>query len=246
MNYEYQRIQQSLKLMMKSKKATYQTIAKVLKVSPATVKRRLNGDDLSLQQLKEFAEALSISFYELIELSKQTQREPHLFTEEQEKFLSRDLRTMLVFRLILSGQDFSKIKAVLKLSEKDLRTMAKGFERDGLAQLLPGDRFIPLVHFPFKWRPHGPLSKAYDQMILENLFARIKVNTENAGLHRQFEFALSSDAYKKFCQEVEDLFLKYRGLSELHLSSRIHLDEMVSGILFIDRFSLWHVSERQL
>lgn len=245
MNYEFQRIQQALKTIMRSKKLTYQTIAKALKISPATVKRRLNGDDLSLKHLKEFAETLSVSFYELIELSKQNQREPHLFTEEQEKLLSRDLRNMLAFRLIISGQNFSQIKTSLKLSDKELRVIAKAFDRVGLSQLLPGDRFIPLVHFPFKWQLNGPLSNAFDQMILENLFTRIKTNPENAGLHRQFEFALSSDIYKKFCRETEDLFLKYRGLSELHLSSKIQLEEMVSGILFIDRFSLWDISSRQ-
>lgn len=238
MNYEYQRIQKTLKSIMKSKKATYETVAKLLHVSPATVKRRLNGDDLSLQQLKEFAEALSISFYELIELSKQVQRESHVFTEEQEKFLSRELVHMLAFRLIVSGHSFSQIKLSLKLSEKDLRAMAKHFEKVGLVQLMPGDRLLPLVHFPFKWKQGGYLSKAYDELIIENIFSRIKTNSE-PGLYRRFEFALGTDAYKKFCRELEEVYVKYRGLSELQLSSKTQIDQLVSGILFMDRFSLW-------
>lgn len=239
MNYEYQKIQKALKVLMKSKHATYQSVARTLKVSPATIKRRLNGGDMTLQQLKEFAEALSVSFYELIELSKNLKREPHLFTLEQEKLLSSDIKLMLLFRLILAGQSYLQIKALLRLTDKDLQKAGIAFEKVGLAQLLPGNRFLPLVRFPFRWQQEGPLFNTYRNITLTNILDRIRCNNGAAGLHKQFEFALSSETYRQLCDEVMSVYSKYQSLSEIHLSSQIDLNQVVSGVFFVDQFSIW-------
>jgi hypothetical protein len=106
-------------------------------------------------------------------------------------------------------------------------------------QLFPKDRLVVLVHFPFHWRPNGPLEKAYDDLILKNIFQRIRLRRESVGLNKPFEFALSPDAYQNFCHEVSDVHKKYRILSEIHLGSRVDWSHLVSGILFIDQFSIW-------
>lgn len=239
MNYEHQRIQKTLKQLMKKNGESYQSVAKTLRISPATVKRRLNGPDMTIQQLKEFAEVFSMSFYEVLELSKGLQREAYLFTPEQEKLLASKLSLMSVFRLILAGQSYAQIKTALKFSDKDMRKTASDFERAGLAQLLPGDRFVALVHFPFRWQPNGALSKAYDGVILKNMLRRIENDNKGAGLNRKFELAMSRDSYRNFCTDIQSVYDRYRGLSEIHLSSRIELDQIVSGIFFIDQFSIW-------
>lgn len=246
MNYELEKIQQSLKLLMKSKKSTYEQMAKALKISPATVKRRLNGSDITLQHLKEFADTLSISFYELIEFSKNIKREPHLFTDSQEELLAFKLVNMLAFRSILAGISYEKIKFELKISDKDLRKLAKDFEKTGLAQLNPKDRFIPLVHFPFKWQQNGPLSKAYEPLILQNIIEKMKTSKKEKALNKKFEFALSPEAQKNFCQEIESIYAKYQTLSELQLSSKIDNNHLVSGLLFVDQFSIWDQSKKAL
>ena len=70
MGYEHERIQKALKLLMKKRKATYQSMGLILNISSATIKRRLNGNSITIEQLTELASALSVSFYELIEFSK--------------------------------------------------------------------------------------------------------------------------------------------------------------------------------
>lgn len=244
MDYECKKIQKTLKTLMKSQKATYETMAKALKTSPATIKRRLNGGDLTLQQLKDLASVLSISFYEVIELSKYTKREPHLFTVEQEKILASDLKVQMLFRHILAGTSFSQIKAQLKLSEKDLRKYARDLEKVGLAQLLPGDRFASLVHYPVRWQPNGALHKAYSEKVLKNIFARVENSNECAGYNKKFELLLNDEAYAKFCEEIQTIYSRYLNLSEIHMETRPDLSRVVSGLLFIDRFSVWDEQNR--
>lgn len=245
MDYEQLKIQRALKSLMKKRKITYQDIARTLKVSPATIKRRLNGLDISIRQLKELAEALSISFYELIELSKETHREPHLFTVEQEEFLASDINAIKIFRLILAGQTFSQIKSHFNGSEKILRSFARHLEKLGLAKLLPGDRFIAMVHFPFRWRTGGKLEKTYNKLILTNLTQRMVQDNGGAGINRKFEFALSEETYRAYCKDVEGVYLKYRNLSEIHLNVKVDMNHIVSGVFFIDQFSLWQSNYEQ-
>ncbi len=237
--YEQKKIQKTLKDLMKQKKMTYESVGKRLKISPATVKRRLNGEDLNLRHLKEFAGCFSLSFYDLIEISKEHHREPHQFTEAQERLLSSELWIMNLFRMILAGLDLAEIKKRLNISEKDVRKVARDLEKAELAQLLPGDRFIPIVQFPFKWLPNGPLSKTYDKLIVKNVTKRIELDAGKAGLNRQFEIALSPEMYKKFCDDIQLCYEKYRNISELYLSSRINWDHLVSGVFYADFFSLW-------
>lgn len=246
MDYECKKIQKTLKTLMKSKKATYETMAIALKTSPATIKRRLNGDDLTLQQVKDLASALSVSFYEIIELSKYVKREPHLFTSEQENILASDLKIQMLFRYILAGTSFSEIKSNLKLSEKDLRKHARDLEKVGLTQLLPGDRFISLVHYPVRWQPNGALQKAYGEFVLENIFSRIKNDKNPAGYNKKFELILNDEAYSKFCEEIQTVYARYLNLSEIHMETQPDLDRVVSGLLFIDRFSVWDNQKRGL
>lgn len=243
--YEQDKIQKTLKALMKQKKMNYKSMGEKLKVSSATIKRRLNGADLSLRQLKELAECLSLSLYEVIELSKQNFLEPHFFTNPQELILASELWIMNLFRMILAGLGTGEIKRRLNVPEKDLRRVMREFEKVGLAKLFPGDRFVATVQFPFRWQNDGPLSKAYSKLIVKNVTDRIEKDLGTAGINRQFEIALSPELYEKFCKDIQDCYEKYRGLSELYLSSRIEWSNLVSGIFFIDRFSPWDFPGRR-
>lgn len=247
MNYECKKIQKTLKSLMKSKKATYESMAKALKTSPATIKRRLNGEDLTLKQLRELASALSVSFYEIIELSKVVKREPHLFTEEQEKLLSSSFKIKMLFRQILAGASFNKIKNELSLSEKELRAFSRDLEKVGLIQLLPGDRFSLMVHYPFRWQSNGHLQKTYGNLVLQNIFSRIECDNGKAGFNKKYELILNDEAYHKFCEEIQSTYSKYLNLSEIHMETQPDLTRVVSGIFFIDRFSVWeNINHRKL
>jgi transcriptional regulator with XRE-family HTH domain len=224
---------------MRERKETYESLGRKLNLSPATVKRRLNGEDISLSQLKQMARVFSISFYELIELSKRVRRTAHLFTKAQEDLLASDPNFMTVFRRILTGQTFAEIKSAIGMSDRELRRVARRLEDVELARLLPGDWFEPLVRFPFQWQKNGALERQYQGHLLRNLFYRIENGRDQAGFYKQFEFALSSESYLEFCKAIEVVYEKYRALSEIHLDTKPDWNHLVSGLLFIDRFSLW-------
>ena len=239
MNYEHQKLQRALKALMKKNRLTYQSIGSALDLSTATVKRRLNGEDITINQLKEFAEILSVSFYELIELSKAEGTKPHLFTPEQEGILSTHIHYILSFRLVLAGRNFSQIRVSLNLNERQFRKILRELERVNLVRLMPQDRIVATVRFPFKWQPRGALSQTYNKHILQTIMKRIASDKGTAGVNRKFEIALPPDSYRAFCADVESVYLRYRNLSEVILGAKVEHDHIVSGLFFIDNFSVW-------
>lgn len=240
MRHEHKKIQRALKTLMKKRRMTYQDIGRALRVSPATVKRRLNGDDMTIEQLREFAGALSVSFYELIELSKKEGNEPHHFTAEQESLLSRQVSYVQVLRLALMGKTFREIQLALSaVKEAELRKILRELEKVALVRLLAGDRVVPMARFPFKWQPDGALERTYAKRIRETIAKRMVNEAGEAGLNRHFEMILSPETYQDFCQDLENTFLKYRSLSEVHLESKTDKRRLVSGVLFADIFSVW-------
>jgi transcriptional regulator with XRE-family HTH domain len=239
MDLERIKIQKALKQLMKQRRLRYRDLAKILSTSEATVKRRLNGEDLSLQQLLEIAKVLNVSFYELIELSKSQGTTEYQFSEAQEMLLSKNIINIFILRLMLMGKSFAEILTQVKIGESSLRKILREFEKVGLSKLMPGDCIILLVRFPFRWRPQGQLEKTYlkhiSQVMVERLFSR----PENAGINKQFEFLLTPELYAHFCSDLNQVYLKYRSFSQALLTNVSASDQIISGMLFVDQFSCW-------
>lgn len=242
---ELEKIQKTLKEQMRKKHFSYADFAKSLEVSEATIKRRLNGEDISIEQLREMASVMDIGFYELIELSKQQDNQVHTFTLEQENFLAKDLNHILVFRQLLMKNNLSKIIKITKMTEGALRKILRQLEEHALIKVMPQDRILMQVSFPFAWISAGPLEKTYDKLILESISARIK-NPAIDGINKKFEIALSADLHLAFCQDLEKVLQKYRNFSKVLLDSKIDDSDISSGILFIDRFSCWDRNSKNL
>lgn len=223
---------------MKKKRLSYLDLEKSLNASQATIKRRLNGDDISIAQLQELAVALGTSFYELIELSKEQDNRAYAFNQKQEEFLAKDLKHMMVFRQLLMKKSFKEICSSLDLSDSGLRKILRHLEGFELIKLMPMDRIILLATFPFQWMQNGPLEKSYEKLILDSILKRIKLGAQN-GLGRKFEIALSEDLHQSFCNDLEKVYQKYKNLSQVHMTSLTDNKDVSSGMLFVDRFSCW-------
>lgn len=236
---QVRKIQSLLKDLLKDRGHTYLSLAKILGISTVTIKRRLNGDDLSLNQIEEIAQVLEMSFYELIELSKKETRQPTEFNEEQELFLAEELIHIQIIRHVILGLTFKELTERLKISEFKLRKIMKRFENVRLLKLMAKDRIQLLVPFPFTWKPEGPLSRTYDRYVLQQITERAKAKGKKSILYRPFELALSQDMVKNFSDELLAVFIKYRDISRIRLEEKNKTEDLVSGLIFIDDFSIW-------
>nr|BFD60372.1 hypothetical protein CKG001_24790 [Bdellovibrio sp. CKG001] len=248
MKAEEAKIKDSLKKLMKEQGLQYSDLAKKLRVSTATVKRRLNKGELSLSELSEIATSLGTSFYELIEISKHNTPKPYLFSEEQEKLFASDLSYLLLFRSIVMGLNFAQLKTSLNLKETELRKRLRQLENVELIKLMPRDRIYQMARFPFQWREDGLLQKAYYQQNLRSIFSFItksyKSSTYDEGtgcVCKPFELLLSVEQKKSFARDLMEVLARYQKLSQLELNTKSTKGVTVSGIIHADEFSIWQV-----
>lgn len=238
MSLELIKIQNAIKHLMKTKRFSYIDLGNRIGASQATIKRRLNGEDISIEQLQELALALESNFYELIEISKEQDNQTYEFTQKQEDLLAKDSKHMMVFRQLLMKKTFKEVCTALTLTDGALRKILRQLEECDLIKLMPMDRIVLLANFPFKWIPNGPLEKTYEKLILETILKQIKQGAKN-GTDRTFEIALSDDLHRAFCADLEKVYQKYKNLSQAHMTSLTNDKDISSGILFVDRFSCW-------
>lgn len=238
MSLELIKIQNAIKQLMKTKRFSYADLALHLGTSQATIKRRLNGNDISIEQLQEIALALESNLYELIEISKQQGNKVYEFNLKQEELLSKDPIHMMAFRQLIMKKTFREVCKSLSITESNLRKILRKFEERGLIKLMPQDRIVLLANFPFKWIANGPLEKSYEKIILEKILQRVQQGADN-GISRKFEIALSDEFHRAFCEDLEKVYQKYRNLSQAHMTSLTDDKDISSGILFVDRFSCW-------
>lgn len=238
-DFELRKIQKAIKTLMKKNRVTYDILASDLRISPATIKRRLNGKSISIAHLSQISKILGVTFYELIELSKAEGSQAYEFCEDQEAVLAADFNHILVFRMILMGLEFKGIYTRLCISEAMLRAILKKLEAVNLVQLMAKDRIVPMAKFPFKWIPKGLLDRTYGKHIVNELFKRSAQDNGTAGINKKFEIVLTPDLYKNFCLEIDRIYQKYQGFSQAVLDSGANENLLTSGILFIDQFSCW-------
>ena len=91
MNQEILKIKSLLKQIIKDRALSYLDVAKKLNLSEATVKRLLNGNDISLNSLISLCDVLDINFYDLFEQSRTQVSNPYQFTLEQEEYFSQSI-----------------------------------------------------------------------------------------------------------------------------------------------------------
>lgn len=238
MSLELLKIQNAIKHLMKTKHFSYADLGLQLGASVATIKRRLNGDDISIEQLQEIALALDSNFYELVEISKQQENKAYEFSLKQEELLAQNFLHMMVFRHLIMKKTFKEVCSQLSITEGNLRKILRKLEDAKLIRLMPKDRITLLANFPFKWIPNGPLEKSYEEIILEKILQQLKRGVSD-GVCKKFEIALSDEFHQAFCADLEKVYQKYKNLSQAHMTSLTSDKEISSGVLFVDRFSCW-------
>ncbi|HEX7673709.1 MAG TPA: helix-turn-helix transcriptional regulator [Bdellovibrio sp.] len=246
MRLEETKIKNSLKTLMKQKGLQYKDLSKSLRISTATVKRRLNKGEIGISQLTEIAECLGVTLYELIEMSKNDSSKVYLFSEDQEQLFVKDFSYLMLFREIIKSSSFEEIKESLSLKEPELRKRLKRLEDVELIKLMPKDRISLLAKFPYKWRENGALQRAYFAKNIQSLFEYTRANYKSStysqdtgSICKPFEFLLSPESHKSFSRDLMDVYSKYLNLSEIELKSKNKNSLTVSGILLSDVFSIW-------
>jgi transcriptional regulator with XRE-family HTH domain len=172
-----------LKRALRERGLTYQSVARHLDLSLATVKRRFARGDFSLERFERICELAGVGLRELFESAEEHSAPTRQLTLTQEREIVADPRLFLVTWLVLNRTPFEEITRSYRFTERELLRYFIRLDRLRVIELQPGNRVRLLVSRRFTWRAGGPVQRYLHQRLLREFLA-----SPFTGAHEEFVF----------------------------------------------------------
>jgi DNA-binding Xre family transcriptional regulator len=157
MSYAY--LFEGLKAHYRARGLAYRDVAKVLKISEATVKRIFSTRDCTLARLEELC---SVAQVDLADIARGGPRTTRLITQlkrEQEQQLVDDLRLLIVAVCAMGNVPLEDIVRVYAVSRAQCIGLLAKLDRIGFIELRENNHYRLLVARTFQWIPDGPIMR---------------------------------------------------------------------------------------
>ena len=160
---EIEQLVATIKRELKRQRLTYRDVAKVLKLSEASVKRTFAAESFTLERIAQVATMLGFTLAEIAQQAAAEAPRVSTLTERQEKELIADEKLLLVAVCALNHWTVADILATYTLTKPEGIKRLVQLDRLRLIELLPNDRIRILVSRDFDWLPNGPMHRFFLQ-----------------------------------------------------------------------------------
>ena len=193
----------------------YKVLAEQMNVSLITVKRLLNGSDISMQKLLKICDLAGVDFSELWQSAMNKKSEHYIFTYEQDEAFFRYPHLLSFFdELVTNDGETDAIQKKWSLSDASVYLYLRKLEAIGLIQLSVQQRVSILASFPMGF---GPDSKVVKKQIADDLM-RVRDRYITTEHDQEFKLVkplqLNPELREKMYQELIELISRYGELSE--------------------------------
>lgn len=137
MDVQIQKIKAVLKDQLKKRKMTYEDLAAEMEVSVPTIKRWMGDHDLGLNDLFKICDILDLNLSDLHALTAtvSSNKTPNRLTDEQQKFLAKNMNYLAFFLQIHEGKTPQEIADRYKLTKLSLDKYLIRLEKLGLIKV---------------------------------------------------------------------------------------------------------------
>jgi arsenate reductase-like glutaredoxin family protein len=210
-----------LKRELRARGITYATLAPLLHLSEASVKRMFSRRDFTLKRLDEICRHAQIDFTELARAVVRDETLITHLTHEQEKEIVNDRKLFLVAVCVLNHVNFQQIVETYDISSAECVQLLTRLDRLKFIELLPGNRVKLLVSRTFAWLPDGPIQRFFNNQA-HNEFFRSRFNRRD-----EFMLVVNGMLSKSSSADVVNRLKRItREFSDLHNEdSRLPLGE---------------------
>jgi DNA-binding Xre family transcriptional regulator len=219
-------VRSALKLVLKRRNMSYNSLARELGVSLSTIKRILTTEDISLERLFELCEVLACPPEEIIGLARESESSEVRFSDEEDEFLARNPSLFRYHSLLLAGKTPAQISLRFRLEQKETSFYLNELERAGL--LRRTSRGLVRLKYAGRnpqWAAHGKLQQIYLHRVLSRVVDHFSAR------FREFEKLRPSEkpplslslaikrmrpaTLARFAEEAKQLFQRCRMTAEL-------------------------------
>jgi DNA-binding Xre family transcriptional regulator len=160
----------ALKRALRARGLTYHDVATELGLSLASVKRLFAEETLSLKRVDAICAMLDMEMSDLLQTMNAQERRLRQLSEAQEAAIAGDTRLLLVTVAVLNRLGPSDILARFRIDELECVRHLTWLDRQGLIELLPGNRLRLRVASNFAWRADGPIQRFFRQRLGKEYF----------------------------------------------------------------------------
>lgn len=213
----------TIKNQVKLQKITYREIAEKLGVSELTVKRQINGKDISMSKLLALCDAAGIDFADAWDSQNDLKPKHSLFSKEQDAaFFTNPNLMSFFFEMYDRGKAPAEIRKEHDLTSASLHLYLRKLEHLGLIQVSAQQN----IHFKIK----APIGFSSDSKVLMRELSEVLRDldaalTEGKEFDRYFiskPFQLSEELKAKMFEELVEIVSRYAELSEKYFSQSNH------------------------
>lgn len=174
----------ALKKALKAKGITYKMLAEHLNISEASVKRVFSQGSLTLERISAILEWAELSFLDVSRMmdSNHDERQQEL-TLEQEEVLAKDNQLCAFFHHVLFGWSIKELRRSDLFDDASINRFKTMLQDLGLSVTAPRGEIQLRVGRGVKWRPQGPMVRAYGAALREEF---LNGDFEGAGSLKNF------------------------------------------------------------
>ena len=206
---------EALKNELKARRKTYSDVARVLGLSTASVKRLFSEQSLSLTRLDLICDMLGIQITDLLHSLAEDNWQLTQLTEAQEAAIVDDPALLLLTVAVLNHLAFEDILKRFWVDEHTAIRKLAWLDREGIIDLLPGNRIKLKTASNFAWRPDGPIQRFFQRRLIGEYFgARFASSSEKLLV---LNGMLSAERLRRFHRRME---LLARDFEELTVEDR--------------------------
>ncbi len=219
----------ALKTVFHDRGLTYQDAATALGLSHVSIKRLFSEKNCSLARLEKLCEFAKTDFSELIKITETQQQQLTGLTLQQEKMLVSDTRLLVVAVCIINHWSFDQILSKYQFTSPQLTGVFTKFDKFGVIDLLPGNRYRLKISRRFNWLPSGPIQKFFFESILQTY---VHSGLQGNGNHFRFEWGmLTKESVDELNRKIHRLLDDYMHIAQQ--DARIPVENKLTSSLLI-------------
>jgi transcriptional regulator with XRE-family HTH domain len=211
----------AIKTALRLRGLTYRDLARLLRVSEATVKRDLSKGRFSLNRLDQICAALGLTLADLLQPPEEQDLVTQL-SEAQELALVTQPKILVVTYLLVNDWKFREITEAFRMDENELIDILLRLDQLRIIEYRPPHRVRKLTARNFVWRPDGPVHGFFLKRFVPEFF-----QSAFDGVGDAFRFVggtLSAGSLSQFKAALERLAVHFeelaRGDARLPLAKR--------------------------
>ncbi len=209
----------ALKKRFRDRGITYESAARALGVSPATVKRALNGRDVSLSRLLELARLGDVKLSELIdEAGLRDGRETTYFDERQDALFVRYPHVATYFFALADGSSPAELARKYGLRASTTRKYLSLLKKSALIEISDSGTVSLAIRTPFGFaRGKSPYLKALSARLITQFTKRMlaKYDHPDKDMMLLRNLSLDGPSYEHMKKDFLAVFQRYAVLSDV-------------------------------